>query len=223
MDKRHFTVVIERGKGVRKEDPRFVLNQNPEIYEIFDSFVSQQFLNLQHRDNFDYIKSKIIIKIKTYFTRLKKKINTEKTRYDKFYIFYIYDASDNQIVSIGVMGGPNNKYHGYKGRTVINSKEYLYIHLLLSRVKKGGTSAIYHILSSIPDKYAGICLYPARDTASFYELLGFTGFIGTNKKYLFQDLLILDKTPENIRKLEEKLIHPIITEFHSNYPDNQII
>ena len=219
MDKRHFTVVIER----EGEDPRFVLNQNPEIYEIFDSFVSQQFLNRQHRDNFDYIKSKIIIKIKTHFTRLKKKINTEKTRYNIFYIFYIYNASDNQIVSIGVMGGPNNKYHGYKGRTVINSKEYLYIHLLLSRVKKGGTSAIYHILSSIPDKYAGICLYPARDTAYFYELLGFTGFIGTNKKYLFQDLLILDKTPENIHKLEEKLPHPIITEFHSNYPDNQII
>ena len=69
MDKRHFTVVIER----EGEDPRFVLNQNPEIYEIFDSFVSQQFLNRQHRDNFDYIKSKIIIKIKTHFTRLKKK------------------------------------------------------------------------------------------------------------------------------------------------------
>ena len=186
MDKRHFTVVIERGE----ENTIFVLNQNPEIYEMFDSFVSQQFLNLQHRDNFDYIKSKIIIKIKTHVTRLKKKINNEKTIYDKFYIFYIYDASNNQIVSIGVMGGLNNKYHGYKGRTVINSKEYLYIQLLLSRVKKGGTSAIYHILSSLPDKYAGICLYPARYTVSFYELLGFTGFNVTNKQSLFQNLLI---------------------------------
>ena len=96
---------------------------------------------------------------------------------------------------------------------MINNKEYFYINYLLSRERTGGTGAIYHILNNLPPKYAGICLTSTESSRSFYKHIGFTG---TN--YLFT----LDKTRENISKLESKLPHPITTEFYSTYPNNII-
>jgi hypothetical protein len=55
----------------------------------------------------------------------------------------------------------------------------------------------------------------------YYKDLGFISYyikLGLNHFLLGNDLLILDKTPENIHKLEAKLPHPITTEFHSTYP-----
>ena len=73
---------------------------------------------------------------------------------------------------------------------------------------------IYNILKCLPDKYKGICLRTTKNSESFYKHLGFTEH---------EHLHILDKTPENISKLEARLPHPITTEFYSTYPDNQII
>jgi hypothetical protein len=63
----------------------------------------------------------------------------------------------------------------------------------------------------LPPNYAGIFLHSTESAKSFYKRLG---FIEPKNK----NLIILDKTPENIHKLEAKLPHPITTEFYSTYP-----
>ncbi len=126
------------------------------------------------------------------------------------HIFYIYDTKDNRVTSIGIVGKNDITNNG---RTKISGKDYFFINYLLSGEKKGGTSAIYHILNKLPPNYDGICLTSTESSRNFYKHLGFTG---TN--YLFT----LDKTPENIRRLKARLPHPITTEFYSTYPDNQI-
>jgi hypothetical protein len=111
-----------------------------------------------------------------------------------------------EIISIGVFGDTVS----------YNDKNYLSISLLLSKKKRnlGGTHAIYHILSYLSsDKYAGICLYSTISAFVFYDNLGFVKT--TNKNY---DLLILDKTSENISRVGKKLPKPITTEFYSTYP-----
>jgi hypothetical protein len=67
----------------------------------------------------------------------------------------------------------------------------------------------------LPPNYACIFLHSTESAKSFYKRLGFI-------KPEHEDLLILDKTPEIISRLEEKLPHPITTEFYSTYPDNII-
>jgi hypothetical protein len=68
----------------------------------------------------------------------------------------------------------------------------------------------------LPDIYPGVCLFSLNKTTNIiYKRLGFI-------KPEHEDLMILDKTPENIHKLESKLPHPITTEFYSTYPDNII-
>ena len=129
------------------------------------------------------------------------------------HIFYIYNTSDNTIISTGVIGKNN---FTRSGKTIISGNEYLFIHYLLSKEKrnKGGVTAIYHILKRLLDKkYKGICLRTTTNSESFYKHLGFTEH---------EDLMILDKTDENLAQIEAKLPHPITTEFHSTYPDNQI-
>ncbi len=126
------------------------------------------------------------------------------------HIFYIYDTKDNRVTSIGIVGKNDITNNG---KTTMRGKDYFFINYLLSGEKKGGTSAIYHILNKLPPNYAGICLTSTESSRSFYKHIGFTG---TN--YLFT----LDKTRENISKLESKLPHPITTEFYSTYPDNII-
>lgn len=157
------------------------------------------------RNNFQMneIKNVIIEKISNY--RNKTDSNN--------HIFYIYNTSDNTIISTGVIDKNN---FTRSGKTIISGNEYLFIHYLLSKEKrnKGGVTAIYHILKRLPDKkYKGICLRTTTNSESFYKHLGFTG---TN--YLFT----LDKTSENIRRLEARLPHPITTVFYSTYPDNII-
>ncbi len=126
------------------------------------------------------------------------------------HIFYIYDTKDNRVTSIGIVGhnGITNT-----GISRIKDKEYFFINNLLSGKENCETSAIYHILNKLPPKYAGICLNITESERDFYKELGFVGH-----QYLF----ILDKTPENISKLESKLPHPITTEFYSTYPNNII-
>ena len=100
--------------------------------------------------------------------------------------------------------------------------EYLYIKYLLSRIKGGGISALYHLLLNLPLKYVGICLHPLRNLKEYYQKLGFIEY-STITGYITDDLHMLDKTKQNIDRLELKLPHPITTEFYSTYPDNQII
>ena len=96
-------------------------------------------------------------------------------------LFYIYDEKD--IISIGV----------------IDKNPYI----------NNNSGQIYHILSLLSEKYAGIFLHSTESAKSFYKCLGFIEHDG---------LFILDKTRENILILEAKLPHPITTEFHSTYP-----
>lgn len=157
------------------------------------------------------IKESILRKINNYNSKSQKRatLNNPNKNYDN-HIFYIYDTKDNRVTSIGIIG---NNGITENGRTKIYGIEYFFINYLLSGEKKGGTSAIYHILNKLPPNYAGICLTSTESTRGFYKHLGFTG---TN--YLFT----LDKTEENIRRLESKLPRPITTEFYSTYPDNII-
>lgn len=171
----------------------FIFNEN---IERFHNFVRNNF-------QMNEIKNVIIEKISNY--RNKTDSNN--------HIFYIYNTIDDTIISTGVIGKNN---FTRSGKTIISGNEYLFIHYLLSKEKrnKGGVTAIYHILKRLPDKkYKGICLRTTTNSESFYKHLGFTEH---------EDLMILDKTPENISKLEAKLPHPITTEFYSTYPDNII-
>ena len=178
----------------------FVFNQNLENFKIF---VRNNFQHKPELPNYLPIKESILRKINNY--------NRESQTRATFnnHIFYIYDTKDNRVTSIGIVSNGIIE----NGKITIRGKDYFFINYLLSGEKKGGTSAIYHILNKLPPNYAGICLTSTESSRNFYKHLGFTG---TN--YLFT----LDKTSENISKLESKLPHPITTEFYSTYPDNII-
>jgi len=194
---------IRTVKKMRGGGP-YVFNEN---IERFRNFVSNNFEN--ESNNYSSIKQEILLKINNYYSKSQINQNYE------YYIFYIYDTEDDRITSIGIIGDnyfTDNDFTD-NDKIVINNKEYFYINYLLSRERKGGTSAIYHILNNLPTKYAGICLTSTESSIGFYKRLGFTKH---------EDLMILDKNPENIHKLKAKLPHPITTEFYSTYPDNQI-
>ena len=192
----------------------------------YSEFIKREFTNFNNRNL--RIKSNILNKINEYHSESQRRLiynsnnsnksnsnNSNKSNSNnyqpfQYYIFYIYNTTDNEIISIGVISS---------SKPDINSKKYLLIDFLASRKKgnRGATSAIYHILKRLPDIYAGVCLFSYNEiTNIIYERLG---FIEPNN----EDLIILDKTPKNIRKLEAKLPHPITTEFYSTYPDNKII
>jgi len=169
-------------------------------FEQYKDFVKREFQNTENK-NYIGIKTSIIAEINEWL---------RNNNYERNNLFYIYEKDNNEIISIGVFGEPET----------YNDKFYLNISLLLSKKKRnlGGTHAIFHILSYLPDnKYAGICLYSTKGAFLFYDNLGFVKT--TNKNH---NLRILDKTQENIHKLKAKLPHPITTEFYSTYPDNQI-
>jgi hypothetical protein len=202
------------------------------ISKLYD-FINKKFLNEHNirRNSFNSIKTNILSKISRYITRRQTEPKTEREReirvWDIVNIFYIYDSSNNKIISLGIIT-PNYESRHPNCKTIIyNSnkkrKEYLYINYLLSRIKGGGINALYHILSRLPsDKYSGICLHPLRNLKNeYYQKLGFIEY-STITKCVDDDLHILDKTEENIRKLEAKLPHPITTEFYSTYPNNII-
>ena len=178
-------------KKINGGEPMFKLNHNLNKYR---EFVVREI------ENNGTIKNKILKEINDYI-RLKNNSND----YD-YNLFYIYD--EKGIISIGVID-KNPYINNNSGK--INGKDYLYIKYLLSRKKgnRGGTRAIYHILSLLSEKYAGIFLHSTESAKSFYKCLGFIEHDG---------LFILDKTRENILILEAKLPHPITTEFHSTYP-----
>jgi hypothetical protein len=189
---------IKTAKKMRGGRP-FVFNQN---LEKFKNFVRDNFHKL---DDSNYLEKESIL----------RNINKYIRDYPKYavtnHIFYIYDTKDNRVTSIGIVG--HNGGITNTGISKIKGKEYFFINNLLSGEENGGISAIYHILNNLPPKYAGICLTSTESERDFYIDLGFVGH-----QYLF----ILDKTPENISKLEEKLPHPITTEFYSTYPNNII-
>ena len=69
-------------------------------------------------------------------------------------------------------------------------------------------------LFSFPRIYAGVCLFSLNETTNtIYTKLGFTEH---------EDLMILDKTDENLAQIKAKLPDPITTDFYSTYPDNII-
>jgi len=169
-------------------------------FQQYYNFVVREFQNNENK-NYIGIKKSIIAEINEWL---------KNNNYERNNLFYIYEKDNNEIISIGVFGDPET----------YNDKLYINISLLLSKKKRnlGGTHAIFHILSNLPkEKYAGICLFSTKGAFVFYDNLGFVKT--TNRNF---DLRILDKTPENISKLEAKLLHPITTEFYSTYPDNQI-
>jgi hypothetical protein len=182
----------------------FVFNKNLNKY--------RKFVHLTFQNHI--VKDQILKKILNHYTKLQNRLVSKSNSHDyDHYIFYIYNKTNNQIISTGIIGKNN---FTLSRRTGIDPKEYLHLEYLLSseRGNRGGTSAIYHILSRLlQTKYRGICLRPLCSVISFYEELGFTDHEG---------LFTLDKTQENIDILESKLPHPITTEFYSTYPDNII-
>jgi hypothetical protein len=140
-------------------------------------------------------------------------IRSTRTPENPTYIFYIYrtDPKPKKIISAGAITGCSDEYNN----TIQRYRKYLYISLLLSRERgnRGGTSAIYHILSKLPPDIYGISLYAIPSTVEYYFSLGFV----INKT---EYLMILDKTQKNIDKLKEIIERkgPITTEFYSNCP-----
>lgn len=179
------------------DDKKFDLRNNGELQE-FKKFVEREFQNTENKNYFG-IKISIIAEINEWL---------KNNNYERNNLFYIYEKYNNEIISIGVFGEPE----------IYNDKFYLNISLLLSKKKRnlGGTHAIFHILSYLPEKkYAGICLYSTKGAFVFYDKLGFVKT--TNRNF---DLQILDKTQENIDRLKGIIERKgsITTEFYSTYP-----
>ena len=209
-----------------EENEIFTLDTNNNLTK-FSTFISKNFLNKKNisRSLFTEIKTGILSKLGNYIIKRKTEPRTKREieirEWDIVNIFYIYDLSNNTIVSLGIIT-PNYESSRMNRKTFIGGKKYLYIKYLLSRIKGGGISALYHILSLLQlDKYDGICLHPARLLAEYYTNLGFIRS-STITKVFSDDLLILDKTKQNIDRLESKLPHPITTVFYSTYPNNII-
>jgi hypothetical protein len=140
-------------------------------------------------------------------------ITSTRTPKNPTHIFYIYrtDPKPKKIISAGAITGCSDEYNN----TIQRYRKYLYIRLLLSRERgnRGGTSAIYHILSKLPPDIYGISLYAIPSAVEYYLSLGFV----INRTGC---LMILDKTQKNIDKLKEIIERkgPITTEFYSNCP-----
>jgi hypothetical protein len=132
----------------------------------------------------------------------------------KQYFFYVYrtNPKPNKIISVGVIPEHDTEI---RNRMRLNDN-YLFIGALLSRQRgnRGGTSAIYHILSKLPPIFSGICLSTTSNAMEYYTNLGFT--IIKSKA----NMLKLNKTDQNMAFLKgiiEKY-GPITTEFYSNCP-----
>ena len=212
--------------GGGEENEIFTLDTANSISKLYD-FIQKKFLNTRniHRSSFNEIKKDIISKISKYITRRQTEPKTEREReireWDIVNIFYIYDSSNNKIISLGIIT-PNYESRRNNRKTIIYGRgEYLYIKYLLSRTKGGGISALYHLLLNLPLKYSGICLHPLRNLKEeYYQKLGFIEYSSITG-CIDDDLHILDKTQKNIRRLEDKLPHPITTKFYSTYPNTE--
>jgi hypothetical protein len=110
------------------------------ISKLYD-FINKKFLNEHNitRNSFNSIKKNILSKISRYIIRITTDPKSDREReireWDIVNIFYIYDLSKNEIISIGIIT-PNYDSLNNKRITIINKKEYLYINYLLSKKKE---------------------------------------------------------------------------------------
>ena len=181
-------------------DPK--INLNTEIQE-FSKFVFKHFPS-----NSGNVKIDILQRINSMSKR------KPESRKGKQYSFYVYrtDPKPNKIISVGIIPVQDTEIRN----DIRRNNNYLFIGALLSRQSgnRGGTSAIYHILSKLPPIFSGICLSTTSNAFNYYTKLGFT--IVTKE----DNMLKLNKTKENMEHLT-KIIEkhgPITTEFYSNCP-----
>jgi hypothetical protein len=187
-------------RGGEENELTIPLNRN------IDSFRS--FINKHFPTNIGGIKIDILNRIKSMSKR------KPESRKGKQYYFYVYrtNPKPNKIISVGIIPFQDTEIRN----DIRLNNNYLFISALLSRQSgnRGGTSAIYHILSKLPPIFSGICLSTTRNAFNYYTNLGFT--IVTKE----DNMLKLDKTKENMEHLT-KIIEkhgPITTEFYSNCP-----
>jgi len=194
---------VKKMRGGEENEPTIPLNGNIKSFG--------RFINTYFPRNNEGIKIDILQRIRS----LSKKLS-----YVPQYIFYIFRTSPKptKIISAGIISG-NAVISNYSGLR-LQEKNYLFLRCLLSREtgNRGGTSAIHHILTKLPETYSGICLSTTRSPMDYYMKLGFTVYKGAD------NILILDKTRENIEKLNGIIQKrgEITTEFHSTYPNNII-
>jgi hypothetical protein len=200
--KRSTIKTAKKMRGGEENEPIIPLNENMDKFERF----IRNYFRINNRKKLDMIQ------------RIGS-LSKNKQRKVPQYMFYIFriDPKPTKIISVGVISG--NATICRLLVEPLEAKNYLFLRCLLSREieNSGLSSAIYHILSKLPETYSGICLSTIDGDLHNYTNLGFTE---VNRKNNLINL-ILDKTPENIERLKE-IIGQITTEFYSTYPDNII-
>ena len=146
----------EHGGPAESGDKKYDL-RNPKDYQEFIEFVQREFTstNGNNKGNYNFVKNHIYEQLKSSKNRMNKQI------------FYIYNNSTHQIISIGIIDNHND--------FVINDKTYKHIEYLLKRpnIKKAGTTSIYHILKNLEQQYNGIYLSSLTGSKGFYNSLLF--------------------------------------------------
>jgi hypothetical protein len=184
------------------EENEPTISLNTEIQE-FNTFISKHF-----PINNGSIKIDILQRI-----RSMSRQNPESKK-SKQYFFYVYrtNPKPNKIISVGVIPQQDTEIRNY----IKLNDNYLFIGALLSRQSgnRGGTSAIYHILSKLPPIFSGICLSTTSNAFGYYTKLGFTIIESED------NMMKLNKTDQNMALLKRIIEKhgPITTEFYSNCP-----
>jgi hypothetical protein len=149
----------ENGGPAESGDKKYDLS-NPEEYQEFIEFVQREFTstNGNNKGNYNFVKNHIYEQLKSSKNRMNKQI------------FYIYNNSTRQIISIGIIDNHND--------FVINDKTYKHMEYLLKRpnIKKAGTTSIYHILNKLNSDIDGIYLSSLTGSRGFYNSLHFVEF-----------------------------------------------
>ena len=159
----------EHGGPAESGDKKYNLS-DPKEYQEFIEFVQREFTstNGNNKRNYNFVKNSIY-----------KQLESPKNRMNK-QIFYIYNNSTHQIISIGIIDNHND--------FVINDKTYKHIEYLLKRpnIKKAGTTSIYYILENLDQQYTGIYLSSLTGSRGFYNSLHFVEF-NDSRYYLDRD------------------------------------
>jgi hypothetical protein len=162
----------EHGGPAESGDKKYNL-RNSKDYQEFIEFVQREFTstNGNNKRNYNFVK-----------TQIYEQLESSKNRMNK-QIFYIYNNSTHQIISIGIIDNHND--------FVINDKTYKHIEYLLKRpnIKKAGTTSIYHILENLDQQYTGIYLYSLSGSRGFYNSLNFVEF-NDSRYYLDRDQIV---------------------------------
>jgi hypothetical protein len=149
----------EHGGPAESGDKKYNL-RDPKEYQEFIEFVQREFIstNGNNKGNYNFVKNQIYEQLESSKNRMNKQI------------FYIYNNSTHQIISIGIIDNHND--------FVINDKTYKHIEYLLKRpnIKKAGTTSIYHILENLDQQYTGIYLSSLTGSKGFYNSLHFVEF-----------------------------------------------